>query len=324
MDRLTHKKVRDLRDAVAKAHGQTIHPTDLAVRYEVTIKTINNAINGKNYVDMEGALDIVFDSNGDVKRRLTHKELLRVDKFRYNGEGYRSIRKFIMKDRDPKHWISLDAFKYCLRLQDLQRKPYQGFDGAFNDREALLAEYEDLPEEQPSVRRKENSHHEAVKEIVTKDDTTMPYRVLPDGSIEVASLEEAIALSKKIAAAAAGAPQMKASAPKKQNGISGESRQARQFYVFAATLNGNHKRFLSAIKTTGGITLVELRKELNLKSKARLSGIISSMVKRLNWNQIPSEDLFIRSVAGPQRSRVVTYKPGPILESLDAEMLESE
>jgi hypothetical protein len=145
----------------------------------------------------------------------------------------------------------------------------------------------------------------------------MAYKVNPDGSVQVDSLEEAIALSRRFAGSAAPAvpaeksPALRdasAAAPSKpkaasQVGMSG-------WEMFASTRPTNQRRLLTALKNDGRLSLLEMQTVLGVPSNNAVTGVLSAIVKGAKRHGVEPGTVFVREEAGG----VVTYGPGTALK----------
>jgi hypothetical protein len=132
----------------------------------------------------------------------------------------------------------------------------------------------------------------------------MPYRVKPDGSIEVDTLEEAIALSKRLA-----------------NGTSNGSASTTptaNWKTLRPVLGGNQLKLLAALKAHDGpLTLAQLRDTVGAKDNMALSGMISAIVRNARKCGLESKQVLIRKVEMGSDIPIISYRAGPLLKEAE-------
>ncbi|HEY2407192.1 MAG TPA: hypothetical protein VGI10_14380 [Polyangiaceae bacterium] len=155
----------------------------------------------------------------------------------------------------------------------------------------------------------------------------MPFKVNQDGEIQCDSAAEAVELSRLIAASKTAA-----SLEKSLNGHSYAqatphsvvTRIAQAFPEFLKALPKPQLLLLEHVRLYNAITLEELREALGLKGKFQISGLIAGLNKNIKKAGLDESDVLLRDEAGSGKNRVVTYRPGGLLEATSEEVFASK
>jgi hypothetical protein len=143
----------------------------------------------------------------------------------------------------------------------------------------------------------------------------MGFTVRPDGSIEAETVDEAIALSRRIT-----------KHQEQPQGalfpVNGEKRAeaavTKGWPSFLKLTEGTTQRaFLEALAAAPeGRTLEEMRDILKQDSTSQVAGIITALKKNAKKAAVDPDAIFDRTVHGPRSSRKITYKLSGALKPL--------
>jgi hypothetical protein len=140
----------------------------------------------------------------------------------------------------------------------------------------------------------------------------MGYVVHPDGSITADSIDDAIALSKRLSA---NKPRPHVSPPPAQRELEpltppapSGSPSRETLGKFAGLLNDNQQKFLRLLKNDGKQSVEALTKSMGFDDPRSLTGVISGVVKNARKAAIHADAIFVRT----EEKGVVFYAPGPV------------
>jgi hypothetical protein len=165
----------------------------------------------------------------------------------------------------------------------------------------------------------------------------MSYRVHPDGSITTDTLDEAIALSKRLRSAGVG-PSEQQHADLAQYGALpfGETAEpspaetssiSPSHAALLQVLNANQRRALRAIQKADRLTLDDLTLYLKQPNNHATGGIMAGITKLAQRFRVNLESLFFKTTEQSvvdAREQVIVYSPGTILRSLTITETEGE
>jgi len=157
----------------------------------------------------------------------------------------------------------------------------------------------------------------------------MSYRVHPDGSITTDTLDEAIALSKRLRSANAGTAEQPPSDLAHYGALAfGETAEAvapepttvpSSHVGLLQVLNLNQRRALRAIQMSDRLTLDDLTSYLKQPSNQATGGIMAGITKLAQRFRVNLESLFFKTTeesVADAREQVIVYSPGTVLRRL--------
>ena len=141
----------------------------------------------------------------------------------------------------------------------------------------------------------------------------MAYTVHPDGSITTDTIDEAVALSKRLSGR-----QRNSSAPAAGQNATSRSEfspelpglKPQGWVAFQRLLNDNQKKVLHHLKTDGRLSLEEIRKALGLANNKAVTGVLSGLVKNARKANVDMDSVFVRT----EGKDGIFYSPGSSLK----------
>jgi hypothetical protein len=130
----------------------------------------------------------------------------------------------------------------------------------------------------------------------------MAYRVRPDGSIDVDSLDEAIRLSHALAARIVTKEEPSSKAGSHWSGFMEFVRDREQ-----------QMRALAFVKNGVEVTMDELRKELNVDTNNAVSGVLAGITKNAKKAGIKPSVVIVKAERGTGADAEIVYRPGSSL-----------
>jgi hypothetical protein len=143
----------------------------------------------------------------------------------------------------------------------------------------------------------------------------MAYTVKPDGSIEVGSLEEAIALSRRLSERKPSVGDVALAVEKTRGSASRAATTTpsqpalRGWDMFLAHLNENQVRLLGVIQHEGRMALSEIAAALGFTDNRSVTGVLSGLYKNAKKHELDFVEVLERDEVGD----VVFYLPGETL-----------
>ena len=154
----------------------------------------------------------------------------------------------------------------------------------------------------------------------------MAFRILPNGTIEADSAEEAVAVSRRLAS------RLRHAAADDDAGVGSrvppatdpgdariQSNSADGWSAFIARLGesktgDNQKKILLAIKQRGRTPISALPILIGMQSTTELSGTLAGITKNARSAGLKKDDVLVFSVKGYGKTRKVSYDPGRLLK----------
>ena len=124
----------------------------------------------------------------------------------------------------------------------------------------------------------------------------MPYRVMPDGTIEADTPEQALALSKLITAKSTRASGRQP--PKPANGAIG-------WEGFFPTLDERQQTLVRLIASHSEVSFPMIRQAIDLRSNNQVSGLMTSLKRKAKGAEIDPKTLFRRTKSGYRRESLI-------------------
>jgi hypothetical protein len=149
--------------------------------------------------------------------------------------------------------------------------------------------------------------------------------VLFDGvSIEVEDPDTAIELAEKIAKRKGSQQASQVSlerGPMKEHDVPGEGSGAQApedaWAALMEALSAPHHRLLALIKEKEAIAIDELAQALGAKNNSVIAGLQTIIKRNAKKVGLDPEQLYSREIEGSGPSRIIRYRPGPLLNEND-------
>jgi hypothetical protein len=140
----------------------------------------------------------------------------------------------------------------------------------------------------------------------------MTIRVNPDGSFDVDSPEQAVAISKLLAN---GHAPSRRQAHDHEPSAPPASNDGTPWETFLALAREKESKLavLNAIRSKGKITLREMETELGVGSGNAVAGVMAGLTKNMKKARLKPAQVYKKSIEGRQPNTIVTYTAGPLL-----------
>lgn len=174
----------------------------------------------------------------------------------------------------------------------------------------------------------------------------MAFTVRPDGSISVDSLDEAVALSKRLAGGKPTNTKSSDQSPPRNVVAPNEAHPRPERHpaqttlpvtralqtsipqgwsAFISLLPENQKRFLAFVRKHRRVQVDQIRIVLGLKSSKGVPGVLSGIVHNAQRTGIPVENVLRREKVGPAADPDVYYVAGPsLISAADSDLPDPE